>query len=93
MAYKTILAHWVDETAPEQACALAARLAGRFDGHVTAIAFGIVGQWCWQSPQPVQPASTSGGPSASIRMAWSATGHASRQSRQSSPLVRTQAVG
>ena len=41
MAYKTILAHWVDETAPEQACALAARLAGRFDGHVTAIAFGI----------------------------------------------------
>ena len=41
MSYKTILAHWADESAPAHNIGLAARLAGRFDGHLTAIAFGI----------------------------------------------------
>lgn len=41
MSYKTILAHWADETAPEGNVGLAARLAARFDGHMTAIVFGI----------------------------------------------------
>ena len=41
MSYKTILAHWADETAPRRNVGLAAGLAGRFEGHLTAIAFGI----------------------------------------------------
>ena len=57
---------------------------------MTAIALGLVGQWCWHSPQPMQPSGwTSIRPSFRV-MATSPIGQRSTQMVQSWPLSRRQ---
>ena len=55
---------------------------------MTMMLLGSVGQWFWQTPQPVQPSSFTMTCRSTISMALTPIGQSSTQTVQSSPLAR-----